>query len=317
MNALKAVINPDNLIATDSEAAFVGAVVYWRLPGDIRLDVLEKAWANEKLDNKLLPKLPSAKTCLTRAVDDVAKGKLFKRRIKDGGYRIVKEENGVDTTECRATLGANEELVTDDPKYGTAVTDEKGKVTTPIVGWTPNPTHYLLGKLTAAFESHKNILASRDIGSWLPDKLMTLLGATTLRESGGVYFVPRDQVELLKRIVKALKAVSSYKVYQIKAMTGDEAVEAVLDAIVAEAEAAAEAVEVALAQGQGAVGGEDSEVKPLGPRALETRADKCREMVAKVRDYETLLGKMMPTITKRLEDLKVAAMEASLAAQAE
>ncbi len=310
MNTLK-ILKNDDLIATNSEHAFVGAIVYWRLSGNIRLDPFKAAWIKEGLEEKLLPKLPSVKVSLTRAVDDVATRGRLKTTVKDGGYALLDktEKNGLTVNvNCRVTLDATENLIVQEQVPGKA----PGTKT-----WAHLEKHPLLGQLTAAFESHKGSLESRDITCWLCKDVMDSLGATTLRESGGIYFVPRDKVERFNRMVQALKAVSDHKIYQVKAMTGDEAVEAVLDAIVAEAEAAAKAVEEDLAQGQGEKEGEDSETKPLGPRALSTRADRCREMVNKVRQYEELLGKMMPQITERLDDLKVAAMEASLAAKAE
>jgi hypothetical protein len=307
MNAKNLKILPDNLIATNNEAAFVGAIVYWRLGGNILPEALRTAWNAAGLDEALLPSLPSAKTSLTRAVDDVAKDGKIKTKVKDGGYAILgkNEENGLTIeVNCRASLDAkNDLLLTELVAYGAKMQ------------WEDCPNHPLFGRLLAAFESHKGSLEARDITSWLCGKVMKELGATTLREDGGVYFVPRDHVELLGTIVKTLGAVSAHKIYQVKAMTGDEAVEAVLDAILTEAQKAADAVEDAIAQGRGEpVEGKD--VRPLGHRALASRADDCREMVAKVKKYEALLGARLPDITERLGDLKVAAMEASFAEKA-
>lgn len=301
-------ITSDDLIATNSESAFVGAIVYWRLTGNIQPEQLKAAWATAGLDADLLPKLPSPTVSMTRAVDEIAKRGRLKTRVKNGGYALLdkREKDGLSIdVNCRIYLDAKNDLrIAEQVPYGDT------KV------WQDCTTHPLLQQLLASFESHKGSYESRDITSWLCNEVMTELGATTLRKDGGVYFVPRDAVAMLQKIVEVLQTVSNHKVYQVKAMTGEEAVEAVLDAIVAEAMAAAEVVEKALAQGHGENEGEESSVKPLGPRGLESRANDCRTMIEKVRKYEVLLGKKMPEITERLEDLKVASMEASLAAKA-
>jgi hypothetical protein len=318
---MNAKVSTNNLIATQDPNAFVGAVVMWHLSGDVELSRLQKSWATHGLHPDLLPDLPSAQVCLTRAVEEHSKGNRFKRRIKgegSSGYRLVREDKADKVvadydTDCAIMLDGEQMRVVayERDEDGHTRFNDKDE---PIESSAKHP---LADKLTAAFEYHKKQLSPRDVSPWLCADMMQHFGATTLKSNGGAYFVPREYVEELKRVKAALSACSGHRIYMIQAMTTDEAVEMVLDAIVREADAEAKAIEADLAQGHGENEDEDSDTKPLGPRALESRADRCRAMVDKVRVYEDLLGRRLDDIRERLGDLKVAAMEASFAAKAQ
>ena len=293
---MNAKITTDNLIATSNPNAFVGAIVMWHLSGDVSREALETSWSAQGLDVELLPDLPSPQVCLTRVVEELSKGDVFKRRIKGGGYRLVREED------------ADKEVA----EYGTestVVLDEKDDLVT-----TTYKGDDLKETLEASFAEHKKKLSARDISPWLCGKMMGHLKATTLKSNGGTYFVPREKVDEFKRIKGAIEKVCGHRLYMVQAMTTEEAVELVLDAINREAEALAVAVEKDLAQGHGEE--EGSDVKPLGTRALESRENRCRDMLDKLRVYEELLDRKLDDTRERIGDVIVAAMEACLAARA-
>lgn len=284
-------ITPSNIIATKDPNAFVGAIVMWHLYGDVERDELRRSWLAYGLNEDLLPELPSPEVCLTRAVEEFSRGTIFKRRIKGGGYRLVREDKADQekadyATECSVMLDEQDNLV-----------------------FTRFSGEDLSQELTQAFAKHKKQLSGRDISPWLCGQMMQHLKATNLKSNGGVYFIPREQVETFKQIKLAIESVAGHRLYMVQAMTTDEAVEMVLDAITREAEGEISAVETDLAQ----VDEEGNRV--LGVRALNTRADRCKDMIKKVKEYEKLLGTKLDVVRKRLDDLKVAAMEASIAAK--
>lgn len=289
---MNAKVHTDNLIATDNPNAFVGAIVMWHLSGDVELSHLEGSWKTQGLSDKLLPDLPSPEVALTRTVEQYSKGQIFKRRIKGGGYRLVQEVNPEEeraeyTTVCSIVLDEN-----DDPIV--TLFDYEG-----------------FEGLETDFRRHQLHLTPRDMSPWLCGKMMRHLGATALKSNGGVYFVPRDRVDELGKVKAAIEAVTGHRIFRVKAMTDDEAVEMVLDAITREAEAAAQAVEDDLTIETNPELG----TRALGARALENRADTCRDLLSKVSMYEELLDCRLDTLRERIDDLKIAALEASLAAR--
>jgi len=312
---MNAQVSSNNLIAINDPNAFVGAIVQWELSGNIDSKELEAAWASHGLDPKLVPTLPSEKVCLTRAVEDFARGERFKRRIKGegGGYRLVREDKADQDvadygTDCIVFLDGEEKLLVTHFKHdkaGEIVLDKDGE---PVVDHSKHP---LEDDLKAAFEHHQKQLSHRDISPWLCGKMMSHLKATTLKSNGGSYFVPRNQVEEYKKIKQAVESVSDHKLYMIQAMTTQEAIELVFDSIVREAELVAKQIEEELDRSAN-----DDRSKSLGPRALEGRAQLAIAVVDKLKIYEELLGVQLTSIRERLDDVKVAAMEASLAARA-
>jgi hypothetical protein len=104
----------------------------------------------------------------------------------------------------------------------------------------------------------------------------------------------------------ALAAVpgTDYRFSVIPALRGDEAVEAVLNAVLAEAEKEAASMEADLA-------------KDLGKRAMENRIGRCEAVESKVAQYERLLDKSMGGMRERLDALRVQLTVAMLKPTAE
>lgn len=291
---------PDNLIALPGglSAQSTGAIVWWHLTGDTDIKRLQEAWEEQGLDPEWLPGLPSEKVALTRAVDDVIKSNRVrkKHRISDAHWSIFDVKADQESTEfqeqCRVALS-----------------DHK----TPVV--TPD-THPLAPQLSYHFNLHRAKLEARDIGTWLSTKMLDKVNAVSLRQNGGIYFVHRDHVETFQKVRLALKKATSHLMFEMQAMKNDEAVEAILFAITAEAEAQAQAVEADLdahdqadedAKGNGKMGG----------RALRTRHEQCEKMIKKVEAYEKLLDRSLADMRARLEDLAVSSMEAAMIADSE
>jgi len=101
--------------------------------------------------------------------------------------------------------------------------------------------------------------------------------------------------------VVAIHSCSDHTVYAIPALETESAVQAILDALVAEADQ--EMSEV----------GED--LSSAGKRALGTRKARCDEMRKKLETYASLLGPRLDTIRDKLEDAKGSVVEAMLLAE--
>lgn len=134
-------------------------------------------------------------------------------------------------------------------------------------------------------------LTGADVSSWLVDVLSRNLNALGLRDKGGMYFVPPSSMPDWVTI-RTLLRNQGHQVYEIPAMRSDETVQTVLAAMLAEANALAEKIELELDTGE------------LGTGAIETRTGKVSAMQAKLESYRQLLGVTTPAIDDRFTRLE-------------
>jgi hypothetical protein len=282
-----------NFIVTNTDTA--GAISYWRLSGDTTLAKLTQAWQAEGLDAALLPSEPSAEVAIRRAVvsQESANRKAFKIKGGDfnGGWGLVEvdtKDGHVNTTELiRARWDVGYQIIRTD------------------INTLSVETSKISNEIQAAFRAARVTLASTDIGGWLV-KLADGKAATSLRDSGGIYFVPRPNVAFWEQVARAIQAAGEHRVFRIPALHCDEAVEAILDSITREARDAAEEIEAELAA--------RTEESGIGDRALASRKVRCEKLLDKIRSYETLLGVKLPEIQTRIEGLAGSVVAAALAA---
>jgi hypothetical protein len=166
------------------------------------------------------------------------------------------------------------------------------------------PDYRDAGRIEEEYQACLGRLETTDISGWLADTLMTAAKAVSLRDTGGIYFIPREYVDLYTRYTEAIAGVSAHRFFLVPALRSDEAIEAVLDALCREAEQATLTVETEL----------DNE--SLGKRALGTRMDAAEAMLEKVRTYENLLGRGLGQLVKRIEGLKAGITVALLSREA-
>lgn len=271
-----------NLIVTEN-APTAGAVVYWTLSGAIDYAALEVAWKAAGLDEDDLVKPPSEVMALQRAVRGYASKRVLARSISKGHWALVEE------------LVVNDKLVyADDPP----MLDAKLDVATGALTLTPEHAG-----VRVAYDENRALVETRDVSNWLAG-LCAELGGVTLRDTGGIYFLPPAGLEHFRKVVGVLELVSAHAVQSIPAMRCEEAVKAVLAAVKDEAVKAAEELAADLAGGE------------LGHKALDGRADRAEKVKAKLAEYEELLGVELNELKDKLEDLRANLAGAALLAAA-
>jgi len=279
-------VQPSIVAVTDAHADSCGAVVWWRLSGEVPVDRLAAAWQLRGLDPDLLPGEPSPAKRVRRAVDQVARARLGRHLVRPlvgpSSWAVVDETATADDLDYRIAFRAR--LDGDDLEVD-------------------GPVQYA-EQLRDAYEHHRAHLSSNDVSKWLLDA-MARLRAVGLRQGGGIYFVPRDRVPELRTIASVLADVSGHEVYEVPALKSDEAVRAILHAVLDEAD-----------QELGRIGRE-MEDGELGERALKGRQRRCGDLLDKVADYERLLGESMDGIRERVTGLQAEIVAAALAAGAE
>lgn len=286
--------NPGYTVVTDLKTA--GAIIWWRLSGPVFLERLREAWANAGLSARLLPDNPSPQVALTRAASEQGGTRRLIRPMAGGkGWAVVDEVPQADGTLVYATLA---QLTLKEGKLhildGTDMTPRSDGLTAAEIL-----------KLRDDFEAFQKQLTINDVSAWLTKLVKPELKAVSLRDTGGVYFVPREYLDTYGKMVKAIYGASEHLMFEVPALKSDEAVNAILDALLREADGECESMETELDTGN------------LKKRALQARKEKCEGLRLKVEEYEKLLGRSMTAVRERIDNLKASVVDAALSMTAE
>ena len=289
--------NPDkDLMVTPEALGVCGSVSYWRASGTVSIAAMAKAWDAAGLDVALFRKAPEPETALRRAVLDLAKRETIndktERRVL---VRPQKEASTWAVVEEIVQEGAGAEL--HDARDRELPQGLRSALRPESSGTSAQTQQIATARQGTRYSAQQGLFAPEDITGWLV-KLAYANGAVTLRDSGGVYFIPRPAMEFWNKAADAIQSASAHKVFRIPAMRNDEAVAAIIDAVTQEAEQEAQKIN-------------DEIMAGLGDRAIETRKDRIAALLTKVGSYEELVGQKMK-ISERLESLQASVATAKL-----
>src|SRR5262249_39008919 len=131
-----------------------------------------------------------------------------------------------------------------------------------------------------SFNRHLGLLRAAQVSASLV-RILDSLGATRLRPSGAVYWLPEYHLDRWQRVAEVVEKAGLSKpnsVYVIRHQMDADAMRAVRDAIVAEVGTEAARIKREVQSGE------------LGERALEHRQQHAAELQQKIAMYEDLLG---------------------------
>jgi len=267
------------IVATEL-AAGTGAIVHWRLSGDVAHDSLSSAIDAQPQLSRITaaPATPSPEVALNRAMDAVRTKSLLARRIKAGTWGVVRET--VDATHAKLTH--SHEL--------TVSVNSAGVIAASDVA------HELFDVVVSAYSRELETLNSHDISAWLC-RLMDKLRAVSLRQGGGLYYLPPQHAAVLSELRTVLQTAGA-RLYSIPAANTRDVVENVLDGLTDEVAAVSDAVLV--------------DADELGARARETRQQRLRELLAKVSEYERLLGVALPKLSEQANNATAALVASTM-----
>jgi hypothetical protein len=182
-----------------SAGEHLGDLVWWALSdAAVSRITLESIWAGAQLARELLPEPPTAEKALRLAVRtcQVGQAEHLIRLAKDEGdelvYAVVREHQPGDGTLSytqEARVGLNRVA-------GSLTTDA--------------PAHSIVRAMEEAFQTHLSVHTADDIRRMLVRTLRSF-AAVTLREGGGVYWVPRSYADDVRRLEQAVAQMGTSK----------------------------------------------------------------------------------------------------------
>ena len=274
----------EGFIATD-QAEGAGACVYWSLAGSADALVLESELKNAGVPEKLIPRTPTPRIALHRALGELTEKRVLVRPLEErGSYALMYERVNGDELESA----------------------QRGSVKLSPIGRPIFNGVSFKGErvVLQAFEHALDELSPTDISAWLPRVAVEFCDGVPLRASGGFYYIPPHGLSRWRAIAAALKLASAHVLYELPTMRTEEATRAILDSLEADATSEAGAIAEALCAGK------------LGDKARAGRGDKVRAMEAKLGRYEAMLGTKLSSFRDKLVTLRTSLALDALTADA-
>ena len=271
----------------------LGDLVFWSL-SEARIDrvQLESIWSQAQLDPGLLPDAPSAEKAIKLAVRESATGhpdrliRLGKECDAEIIYNVVREQRHGDgsldySTEARITLDREREVFSSD-----------------------RPGHDLVEAVHLRFDTYRSSHHPDDVRRTIV-KTLGSLAAVTLRDGGGVYYVPSPHADKVRRLQSAVEKIGSSRVYLLPVHKSAESSSAL-------GEIARGSIEEELASLKSEIASfvetPPSRASTLVHRfdafeALRARAKMYRSVLAvEVADLDTTLNKLSNTVEQLLAE---------------
>jgi hypothetical protein len=273
----------DQIVVVDGSDNTAGRIVYGRLSGTIEYETLVDAWKERDLPEEILPKAPTKEYALRRAFRELGAKRMLVRPLGDdvAGYALVHE---------RASSSA---LSHEQDLTGSLAKGSDGELHLTL---SPHD-HPYAAQVRQRFAEAQDELDTRLFSHWFWKKVIDWVDAVAQRPGGGMYFVPRQRLDDWYKAIEVIKEVSDHKIFSIPAMHCNEAVEAILDAILCESEDMLSKIDSELSAYQK---GE----KAMGSRALKNRVSVCDAATAKLEVYEELLEMKLDSIQERVGNLQ-------------
>lgn len=295
--------NPASLVALDGYEHAAGAIVWWDLSGEVDIMDLDDAWSEIEGAPELLPAVPSTMACAKRAADKAVRSRReLVRPLTRGAWDfqiesvVISQPGEAQEAEILQYETAVKIRVDDKTASFVAVGDQDRFATEEHAAICEIIRHN--------FEHYRGVLTATDVSTWLLMLLSRHVHAVSLRNRGGMYFVPVDQLPFWKKIVGVLRTVSNHELHEIPAMRSEETVEAVLSSVRREAEEAMAEMEKYLAG-------------DLSTKGLNSTERRATEVQAKVAKYAKLLGEEMPDLELNATTILGTVSEAKIARKAD
>lgn len=278
--------NPHDFVSvTGTDLQDAGFIVTWRLTGSFDPEPLRNAWLAAGLPDRLLPALPSEQRALGMAMKELAEHRTLIRPLdKRAGWKVVPET-------------AKDDDLTYKTDGLTAKLDVVGRpVFKPV-------DHRSAARVRALYEEYLLKIPCSSASHWMSSVIMPYVDAVSVKDNGGVYFVPPHRVSAFERMVQVIQEHTKHRVYAVPVVRAEATVSMVLDAMTDEVSSECSNLLHDLAT--------------VGERALQTRTEGLNALLDKVARFEKLLGTKLTAAREAMADADGAIAAAMLAATAD
>jgi hypothetical protein len=259
-----------------------GLVTFWQI-AEWTEHALLQAGLTDAGFGDFVPPTRAPVTALKDALTDVLGGpRVLVRPLSKDGFVVVREDRGEE-----------------DNQYTTLM---QAKVGDNVILYKPLNDKALA--VTESYNRHIGYVSAGSVAGCLV-KIMDSLGKTTLRESGGLYWLPDSQLSKWEAVAKATEAAvakGNTRIYFLRHLMDADACRAIRDAVQTEILAEAQRLEAELM---------DSTVE-LGERALSHRGRLCIDLKARIVSFEELLGESLASLRQAVDGVETALAAAAL-----
>ena len=273
-----------------SQVSAAGAVVYWSA-GPTQRELIAERMRQLGLEGFIPPQRTSS-AALKDALKAYAASRSEKRKGRDKLVQAHKQQSkhGFELVDVERNEDRN--YYTHD--FSVRV-DEFGSVNV-LNGYADR------SELQKLFDEHQSILTGSSVGQALV-RLMAHLNGVSLRQSGGIYWLPEDSVDRWLAVARAVEEAGegeTNKVYLLRTAMDENTVRAVRDAVCGEVLGSAKPLAEEIASGT------------LGEGALETRKTAAMELHKRIGVYEEILGEALKSLHDAVSCVERSAVLAAL-----
>lgn len=268
------------------EASITGAMIFWRLSSGARHQRLVSELKANGVAPALHPAPPSPTAVLSRVLNDLYAGRNCLIRPvgkKAGGYAVMPR---------RDDAGGRPEFKTD---WSVEISVGANKAVD--LSFSDDTPDAEIQRVQDAVSVGLLTLGDSEMSSWM-SQVVKHLQAVSMRESGGVYFIPAAHVETWRAVNKSVRAkCPGMQLYEIPVVRTEQAIEAVLESLTDSI-----AKEVALVSAQS----DDLDKKrndgtKIQQRSIDGMKTKLMELTNKVKRYEGVLGVGLEKLQEQVE----------------
>ena len=276
-----------------------GAIIWWSLREGAKLEEF-----NRRITEVLDPLMPAGKKMpRPRAVSKrAAMHRSLVGVLTNGLYRVL---NATQMRSIVVHIGKTDQMLIQ-PESIWQLRIENDQVVEDL----RDRSHIndgLADEFKRTYETTLNLIDVSDLSSWMTDCVDSVLQGISLRKStGGTYFVPKENMSILRAMKQLLPEFGS-QLYMVPAMPSADATEAVLDALNHEVVQTANTIEEELS----------SFDEKTQTRAFTNRLGKIVDLTERVKKFEGLMGGSLDILRAKLETLQVACTMRQLSASSD
>lgn len=263
---------------TQTNISISGGVVFWSLSGGTDWQKLFDGCTAAGFQKECADRISFSEAAKAALVDLYQNKRVLVRPLPNStGYAVVDE-----TSSALKTLEYNARIVCRWPISG-----KPGQTTMTVTGLAVDAQEDAI--IRQAIDNQMDVAPHSKVASTLVEIIKTL-GGVPLKPNGGVYWIPeRAMVRWADAVAAIEKAGPGNQVFTARTAMDDDAIRAVVSAIRADI-----GTEVQALAEQAQNGGDNK-------RSLASRQSKAEALLARVTDYEQLLGVTLQELKDGIE----------------